>query len=126
MAARGAATMNGAPLTAIAASCAVCHDCRLLSRLPAGVHAALCPRCGASLHARKNRSLERTWAYLIAAALCYVPANALPIMTITSLGKPVSSTILGGVIYLAQHDPPLAVIVFVASVLVPVLKLVIL
>jgi paraquat-inducible protein A len=78
------------------------------------------------VHARKPRSIERTWALLIAAIICYVPANALPIMTITSLGKAESSTILGGVVYLLHHDPPLAVIVFVASVLVPVLKILIL
>jgi len=118
--------VNAQPGTALAAGAVSCHECRLLSRLPAGAHSARCPRCGAAVHARKERSLERTWAFLIAAMICYVPANALPIMTITTLGKPESSTILGGVIYLAHHDWPLAVIVFVASVFVPILKMVIL
>jgi paraquat-inducible protein A len=113
--------------TALAASCAICHDCGLLSRLPPGSpHEARCRRCGGPLHARKVRSLERTWALLIAAAICYLPANAFPVMTITSLGKAEPNTILGGVLYLLHHDPPLAVIVFTASVLVPILKMIIL
>ena len=77
--------MSGAG-TALAASCASCHACACLSRLPdPHAHGARCPRCGAELHARKPRSLERTWAYVLAAALCYVPANAFPVMTVTSL-----------------------------------------
>jgi paraquat-inducible protein A len=120
--------VSAAPATAIAASCALCHDCRLLCRLP-GPHAAgaRCPRCGAPLHARKARSIERTWALVIAAAICYVPANLLPIMTVTSLGKPQSDTIFSGVVYLLTHGMwPLAAIVFTASIFVPMMKLVIL
>jgi paraquat-inducible protein A len=107
---------------------ALCHDCRLLCRLPEhGAHGANCPRCGAALHERKPRSLERTWAFLIAAALCYVPANVLPIMKITSLGRAQADTILSGVIYLLLHGMwPLALVVFTASVFVPLLKLAIL
>lgn len=79
------------------------------------------------LHVRKPRSLQRTWALVIAAALCYVPANVFPVMTTTSLGKVQSDTILSGVIYfLTSGLWPLALIVFVASVLVPLLKLLIL
>jgi paraquat-inducible protein A len=115
------------PGTALAASCATCHDCGLLCRLPGhGAHGACCPRCGAPVHTRKVGSLERTWAFLIAAAVCYLPANMLPVMKITSLGKGEASTIMGGVIYLFHHDWPLAVIVFTASVFVPVLKIAIL
>jgi paraquat-inducible protein A len=98
----------------------------MLSRLPvAGGHGARCPRCGAGLHGRKPRSLERTWALVIAAALCYIPANLLPVMAVTSLGKHESDTIMSGVIYFLTHGMwPLAVVVFVASVFVPLLKLV--
>jgi paraquat-inducible protein A len=104
-----------------------CHDCGLLSRLPEAAHGALCPRCGAALHARKPRSLERTWAWLIAAALCYLPANLLPIMKVTSLGRAQADTIMSGVVYLLVHGMwPLALVVFVASVFVPLLKLAIL
>jgi paraquat-inducible protein A len=73
---------------------------------------------------RKPRSLERTWALLISAAICYVPANLLPIMTVTSLGKAQSDTIMSGVIFLLVHGMwPLAAIVFTASVVVPLAKL---
>jgi paraquat-inducible protein A len=104
----------------------VCHDCGLLCRV-ARAHGAACPRCGAPLHFRKPRSLERTWAFVIAALLCYVPANVLPIMKVTSLGAVQADTILSGVVYLLVHGMwPLALVVFVASVFVPLLKLAIL
>jgi paraquat-inducible protein A len=107
---------------------ALCHDCRLLCRLPGHVvFGAACPRCGAALHARKPRSLERTWAWLIAAALCYLPANLLPIMKVTSLGRAQADTIMSGVVYLLVHGMwPLALVVFTASVFVPLLKIAIL
>lgn len=114
--------------SALAADYTPCHDCTLLCRLPEhGAHGALCPRCGAPLHARKPRSLERTWAFLIAAILCYLPANLLPIMKVTSLGRAQADTIMSGVVYLLLHGMwPLAVVVFTASVFVPLLKLAIL
>jgi paraquat-inducible protein A len=113
--------------TGIASSFARCHDCGLLSRLRPGGHGAQCARCGASLHLRKPASLERTWALLLAAAVCYVPANVLPVMRVTSFGQVASDTIMSGVIYFLTHGMwPLAIVVFVASVFVPVLKLVVL
>jgi paraquat-inducible protein A len=117
--------LSAGPATALEAGCARCHDCGLLSRLPGpGAHAARCPRCGGGLHARKVQSLERTWALVIAAVLCYVPANVLPVMTVTSLGKRQSDTILSGVIYFLTHGMwPLAAVVFTASIFVPLLKL---
>jgi len=91
-------------------------------------HAHLrCPRCHAALHARKPDSITRTWALLIASLILYVPANLLPIMAVTSLGQTQSDTIMSGVIYLLLHGLwPLALVVFVASVVVPLLKLIIL
>ena len=120
--------MSAAAPTAIAASCARCHDCGLLSRLPAGAsHGACCARCGAALHFRKPASLERTWALLIAAAVCYIPANVLPVMMVTSFGQVASDTIFSGVVYFLTHGMwPLALVVFVASIFVPVLKLAVL
>jgi paraquat-inducible protein A len=86
-----------------------------------------CPRCTDVLHRRKPESLQRTWAFLIAAALCYLPANLYPIMSVTSLGQTQSDTILSGVLFLLHHGMwPLAAIVFVASIFVPLLKLLIL
>lgn len=86
-----------------------------------------CPRCAGVLHARKPQSLQRTWALVITALVLYVPANTFPIMSVTSLGQTQSDTILSGVIYLIRHDMwPLALIVFIASVFVPLLKLLVL
>jgi len=117
--------LSAAAGTALAASCARCHDCGLLCRLPGpGTHGARCARCGAELHLRKPGSLERTWALVIAAALCYVPANVFPVMMVTSFGQVASDTIFSGVVYFLTHGMwPLAVVVFVASIFVPVLKL---
>ena len=117
--------MSGPPGTALAASCASCHDCGRLTRLPAhGAHGARCPRCNAALHLRKPKSLERTWALVLAAAICYLPANLLPVMTVTSLGKQQADTIMSGVVYFVEHgDWPLALVIFTASVFVPVMKI---
>jgi len=118
--------MSSAVLSAHGAH-AQCHACQLVVRIrPVDADATLgCPRCGASVHRRKPDSLLRTTAYLIAAAICYVPANLYPIMTVTSLGQTQSDTILSGALYLLLHGMwPLALIVFVASVVVPLMKLV--
>jgi len=114
--------------TALSIGCASCHDCGLLTRVPHDeAHGARCPRCGAAVHLRKPQSLQRTWALSLAAAICYLPANVFPVMTVTSLGKTQSDTILSGVVYFLEHgDWPLAVIIFTASVFVPLMKLAIL
>ena len=122
--------MSARETSAIDAGLAGCHSCDLVCRLPAShlPHAAgVCPRCGAALHARKPDSIARTWALVIAAAICYLPANLLPIMKVTSLGNAQADTILSGVIYLTVHGMwPLALVVFIASVFVPLAKLIIL
>jgi paraquat-inducible protein A len=104
-----------------------CHCCQLVSGLPQGPseHDAHCPRCSSSLHRRKPNSIDRTWALLITAALLYIPANVYPVMTLAALGQGEPSTIIGGVKELvAANMWPLAAIVFVASILVPMLKLI--
>lgn len=101
-----------------------CHDCSLVVDAAGASGAARCPRCGAGVHRRKQNSLGRTWALLVAAAILYVPANVLPVMTVTSLGKTQSDTIMSGVIYLLEHgDWPLAALIFFASVFVPLVKI---
>ncbi len=86
-----------------------------------------CPRCTDVLHRRKPKSLQRTWALVLAAVVFYIPANLLPIMTVTSLGRVQSDTIYSGAVFLLENDMwPLALIVFVASIFVPLLKLLIL
>jgi paraquat-inducible protein A len=118
--------MTGSYLTAARASLISCHACHQLSRIPAGVtHGdALCSRCEAHLHLRKPDSISRTWALLIAAYILYIPANLLPVMTVISFGKGEPDTILSGVKELIHAGMlPIALLVFFASITVPVLKL---
>ena len=117
--------MSKAPLTAAAASLRSCHSCGKLS--PDGTGPECCPRCGAALHLRKPNSLTRTAALLLAAAICYVPANVFPVMTVKQFGRGEPSTILGGVQELiASGMWSLALLVLFASILVPMFKLVVL
>ena len=83
-----------------------------------------CSHCHADLYIRKPNSLQRCWAYLIAAWLMYIPANLLPIMVTRTLFDTEKSTILSGIIYFwVSGEWSLAIIVFVASFLVPLLKM---
>jgi paraquat-inducible protein A len=100
-----------------------CETCTLVSR--PGPGEARCPRCNSRLHARRPYSIQRTWALVIAAAVLYIPANYYPVLTVVQLGAGQPSTILGGVDELiSARQYPLAALVFFASILVPVLKLV--
>lgn len=108
-----------------------CHSCELLCRtvpLPGQPHAHTdCPRCGAQIHARKPESLSRTWALVISAYLLYIPANLLPMTYSTKLGLTQVDTIMSGVLYFVTTGVwPLALIIFVASVCVPMVKLILL
>ncbi|TVR63622.1 MAG: paraquat-inducible membrane protein A [Candidatus Competibacteraceae bacterium] len=114
------------PLSAARAALVRCHACHLLSRMqaPPPGGRVLCPRCGAALHQRKPDSLARAWALTLTACILYIPANTLPIMTVVSMGYGEPSTILSGVQTLIVAGMwPLALVVFIASVAVPVLKL---
>lgn len=85
-----------------------------------------CPRCGEKLHLRKTDSISRTWALLFTAALLYIPANVYPIMTVTQFGRGNPDTIMSGVVHLIESQLwGLALLVFFASIMVPVLKLLI-
>lgn len=86
-----------------------------------------CGCCGATLHAGWEESIQRTWAWLITSAMLYFPANFLPITYTRYFGKETESTILGGVVTLWEHgDRPIAVVIFVASVLIPLGKMIVL
>lgn len=101
-----------------------CHVCGQVCRaVDEGEDIQACPRCGSTLHRRKPAVYARTWALLIAAFLMYIPANVLPIMRTASLGDIDDNTILSGVVELwVKGSPGLAVIVFCASIMVPMLK----
>ena len=112
-------------MRAIDAGILICTECHELNKQEADSEEQLCTRCGALIHARRPNSLKRTWALLITAAILYIPANLLPIMTVNSLGQGDPSTIMSGVIQLVQHGMfPIAAVVFIASILVPTFKLV--
>jgi len=115
-------------LTARKAGLMLCSGCHLLVQPPSAPGMdSLCPRCGEHLHWRKTNSLARTWALVLASIVFYVPANLLPITHIVSLGHRQSDTIMSGVIYFLQTGMwPIALVIFVASVFVPFMKLVIL
>jgi len=120
--------MTDVLMTAADAGLLSCHSCSLLSKAGSGQHAdLLCPRCGAVLHKRKPNSIVRTWALVIAAFICYIPANLLPMTVVTSLGNVQSDTIMSGVIYFMQHGEwPIGLVILLASIVVPLTKLFIL
>ncbi|MCG6873854.1 MAG: paraquat-inducible protein A [Betaproteobacteria bacterium] len=110
--------------TAVGRGLLACSVCELVMRAPSGATQAICPRCGARIHSRKPHSLARTWALLISAAVLYLPANIEPVMITTSIFGAQRDTILSGVAYLwTSGSWPLAVLVFFASISVPLLKL---
>ncbi len=100
-----------------------CLTCSLVSEAPTG--AERCPRCDSALHVRKPDAVGRTWALLIGAAILYGPANWYPVLTVVQLGAGRPSTIIGGVGELFKAGMyPLGILVLVASVAVPLLKMV--
>lgn len=101
-----------------------CETCGLLSRPAPGKDEGRCPRCDEELHFRKPGSLQRTWALLIAAAICYVPANILPVLTTTTPVGADSDTIMQGVVLLwSPTGWPLSILVLIASIMIPSAKI---
>lgn len=116
--------MSAIAVTGMAAGLQRCEGCSLLSRPAHGEREGRCPRCGTHLEYRKARSLERTWALLIAAAICYLPANLLPVLTTTTARGVESDTILEGVVLLwSPTGWPLSLIVLFASIMIPSAKI---
>jgi paraquat-inducible protein A len=99
-------------------SCHVCHGL-------AGESLDHCATCGSPLHLRVAGSIQRTWALLITSALLYIPANTLPIMRTNFLGEETENTILGGVVVLWRSGSyPISLVIFIASVFVPIGKII--
>lgn len=111
--------------TALRQGLVVCSACGLLTRSAGRDDPGSCPRCGEALAFRRHGAIQRTWALLIAAAICYVPANLLPVMNTAMPGYAEADTIMSGVILLYESGSwPLALIVFVASVVIPLAKII--
>src|SRR6516225_2113767 len=116
--------MDAGTLTAMQQGLQSCETCGLLSRPAPGEEEGRCPRCGDTLEFRKRASTQRAWAFLIAAAVCYIPANVLPVLTTTTAAGAESDTILQGVVLLwSPTGWPLSVIVLVASIMIPSAKI---
>jgi paraquat-inducible protein A len=99
--------------------------CTICDLVATGVHeGSHCPRCGSTLRIRKPDAIRRTTALVITGFLLYVPANVIPVLTTVRLGRADENTILSGVLELVHNDLwPLAIIVFSASIILPLLKL---
>lgn len=107
--------------TARQAGLVYCEDCRKLSYIEQKV----CKCCGSRLHSRFANSINRCWALTLSATLLLIPANILPIMTVKSFNQGEPDTIMSGIISLFQHGLyPIGVIVFLASIMVPFLKII--
>ncbi|HUJ16525.1 MAG TPA: paraquat-inducible protein A [Nitrospirota bacterium] len=115
---------GAAALTAMQQGLQSCECCGLLSRPALRRNKGRCPRCDRELSFRKHASLQRTWAFLIGAAICYIPANILPVVTTTTTAGTESDTILQGVVLLwSRTGWPLSLIVLIASIMIPIGKI---
>jgi len=114
------------PKTALNNGVIACHTCHNLTKVDINASGPFrCSRCHSKISSRKPNSLNRTWAFLIAATILYIPANIFPIMTVVSFGKENSDTILSGIIYLMGSGQwVIGLVVFFASIFVPVFKIV--
>ncbi len=87
----------------------------------------ICRRCGSKIYHHRNSPIERSWAFLITAMVFYIPANIYPMMMFDELGHKSSSTIIEGIFELwSDGDYPVAIIILVASVMVPIVKFIML
>ncbi len=86
-----------------------------------------CRRCGSAIYHHRSFSTEKSWAFLITAMIAYIPANLYPMLVTSAFGTKDESTILGGVVLLWEHGSyPVAAIIFVASIMIPIMKFLIL
>lgn len=106
-------------LTARAAGLVACQACGKVHRAADPV----CRRCGVLLESRSPDALQRVWAWMLAGLIAYIPANIYPMLLTSTLGQRQENTIIGGIIELAEHGSwGVAIIIFVASVVIPVGK----
>jgi paraquat-inducible protein A len=111
------------PVTGRSLGLTVCLDCRATVRDVKAAHSR-CPRCHARLHQRKPHSLMITTLLVICAAMLYIPANVLPVMDTRTVFDDERDTIMSGVLVLLDSGSwPIALLVFIASIVVPLLKI---
>lgn len=113
--------MNPSYVKAADRGLAGCHTCGKVSPVSLGN----CPRCGSHLHLRKPASIQNTLALMSAATLLYIPSHLLPIMTVVELGTVTHNTIIGGMMAFWRTGAyPIAIVIFTASILIPLLKII--
>lgn len=119
--------MNDVAVTAASQGLCSCHVCGQVSPCVPEGGDARCPRCRTRLHRRRPNSLQHCWALLIAAYILYLPANLMVMMETGSLISYRKDTIMSGIVHLWTTDfKGIASIVFIASILVPLFKLLVL
>ena len=112
--------MSGHFVKAADRGLAACYSCGKVSP----VKLEDCPRCGSRLHLRKPASIEGTVALMLAAAALYIPSHILPVLRTTELGVVIDNTIVGGMLTFWQSGAyPIALVIFAASILIPLLKI---
>jgi len=99
---------------------ACCSTCGRVAQVSLG----RCPRCGTHLHLRKPASIQTTMALMAAAMALYIPSHLLPIMTVMELGEVTHNTIIGGMMSFWRSGAyPIAIVIFTASILIPLVKI---
>ncbi len=122
---KGSNSNTQRPLTGLEAGLMVCHECKKVIDIPADNSTANCPRCASTVHPRKPNSLVHSWALVITSLILLFPANLLPIMKVEYMGASEYSTIMDGIIYFFKEGSyGIGIIILVASVLVPVFKII--
>ena len=115
----GSAGQSHGLITARQAGLVACQRCGQVHARDA----AYCKRCDGALQSRDRESLQKVWAWLIAGIIAYFPANLYPMLLTSTLVERSESTIIGGVVELVEYGSyGVALIVFVASVMIPVGK----
>ena len=114
-----------APLTGIDAGLFLCHECHHVVKAGDQANSLRCPRCDSAIHPRIPNSLAHSWAFVITSLVLLFPANMLPIMAVEYMGSSEYSTIMDGIIYFFKEGSyGIGTVILVASVLVPVFKIV--
>ncbi|ABD54487.1 Paraquat-inducible protein A [Jannaschia sp. CCS1] len=100
----------------------ICRSCGLV----ASIGQDRCPRCSARLQSRDTQSQQKVWAWWLVGLIAFIPANLYPMLRTTQNFRTEDSTIIGGVVDLIDHQAyAVAIIVFVASIVIPVGKFIV-
>ncbi len=112
-------------LTGMDAGLFLCHECHYVVKAGDEAENLKCPRCHSAIHPRIPNSLAHSWAFVITSLVLLFPANMLPIMAVEYMGSSECSTIMDGIIYFFKEGSyGIGTVILVASVLVPVFKIV--